>query len=507
MVPGVGSHRRWGREPQLILLLAVFAGLRVLVYASSFPFFANIDEHMHVDAVLKYAGGYLPNPGNDAYESEMVNYLALYGSREYLLRDDPNSPSPAVPPPPVWERPSGALAGQIDVIAEFLARRNNLEAHQPPGYYLVAGAWMRLGSVLGLEGGRLLYFTRGLSALLFACFITLVWYFLEELYPDDRLMRIGVPLLIAAFPQDALYYISPDAVSPVIVGSGFFLAVRLARGLPGGPGVYALTGLAAGFALFSKYTNVPLFAVLAVCSVLVLANRSEPRPTRGELGRLLLVWGAALALPVWWATRNLLVFGNITNTGEKIAKMGWALKPKELVFDHPLFSISGSSDFVFDLLANFWRGELAWHRHGMSWDWLDGFYVGSSLLLLGLAALALWRREPRAGREVEAMALGIIGVGVATLATLSLLYDFTDVSVPSAARPYFTQGRLLSSLIAPFALVYVRGIQVSANVVPQPWRSRLAWCVLLLIVFMSLGSEIVLSRDVFGSAYNLLHLP
>lgn len=506
-MPDVGSRRRFGREARLILLLAAFAGLRVLVYSSSFPFFANIDEHMHVDAVLKYARGYLPHPGNDAYESEMVNYLALYGSPEYLLRDDPKSKSPKSPPPPVWERPSGALAGQIDVIAEFLARRDNLEAHQPPGYYLVTGSWMRLGRALGLVGGRLLFFTRGLSALLFGCFIFLVWRFLEELYPDDPLLRIGVPLLVATFPQDALYYMSPDAISPVIVGAGFFLAVRLARGLTGGRGALALTGLAAGFGFFCKYTNLPLVVVLALCSVFALARSRGHQRSRDTLVRLLFVWGAALALPLWWGIRNLLVFGNLTNTADKTAEMGWTPKPLELLFDHPLFSLAGFSDFISSLIANFWRGELAWHRHGMSWDWLDGFYVASSLLLLGLTAVALHRRESEAERGVEAMALSIIGVGVAMLATLSLLYRFTDASVPSAARPYFTQGRLLSGLIAPFALVYVRGIQVSALLAPGPWRSRLAWCGLLLIVISSLGSEIVLSRHVFGSAYNLFHLP
>ena len=69
------------RGGQLALLLSIFAGLRVLLFSAAFPFFSNIDEHRHVDVVLKYDRGYLPAPDNDAYEHEMGTYLAMHRNR------------------------------------------------------------------------------------------------------------------------------------------------------------------------------------------------------------------------------------------------------------------------------------------------------------------------------------------------------------------------------------------------------------------------------------------
>ena len=53
------------RETALVAALAGFAALRVACFAAAFPFFANVDEQKHVDMVLKYADGYLPEPGRD----------------------------------------------------------------------------------------------------------------------------------------------------------------------------------------------------------------------------------------------------------------------------------------------------------------------------------------------------------------------------------------------------------------------------------------------------------
>ena len=65
------------REGACIAALAVFAALRVLAFSAAFPFFSNVDEHRHVDAVFKYARGYLPRPDNGAYESETAHHLGI----------------------------------------------------------------------------------------------------------------------------------------------------------------------------------------------------------------------------------------------------------------------------------------------------------------------------------------------------------------------------------------------------------------------------------------------
>ncbi len=82
----------------IALGLAVLAALRVAVFAAAFPLFSNVDEHKHIDMVLKHARGYWSEPGGDAFEAETGRYLGLFGTPEYLLEAE------RVVPPPAWAR-------------------------------------------------------------------------------------------------------------------------------------------------------------------------------------------------------------------------------------------------------------------------------------------------------------------------------------------------------------------------------------------------------------------
>ena len=151
------------RERALVLALAIFAGLRVLCFALAFPFFTNIDEYRHVDAVLKYGRGQLPRPGPVAYEPEMARLLGVAGSPEY--HRDPVAPLRPEVPPPAWHSPREEVAARIARMEAFLAPRHSLEVGQPPVYYAVAGAWLAVGRAFGLRDAALLYWVRALSAL------------------------------------------------------------------------------------------------------------------------------------------------------------------------------------------------------------------------------------------------------------------------------------------------------------------------------------------------------
>jgi hypothetical protein len=88
------------REGAFVVALATLAALRVLLLSAAFPFFSNVDEHRHVDGVLKYAGGYLPRPDNGGYEPETARYLGMFGSPEYHLREGARGAYDVPPPSP-----------------------------------------------------------------------------------------------------------------------------------------------------------------------------------------------------------------------------------------------------------------------------------------------------------------------------------------------------------------------------------------------------------------------
>jgi hypothetical protein len=494
------------REGSCIVALAALAALRVFCFSAAFPFFGNVDEHRHVDGVLKYARGYLPRPDNAGYEPEMARYVGIFGSPEYHLQEGARG-AYTVPPPP-WRRSSEEMLRSIERGEKLFAKRANLESMQPPAYYVVGGLWLRLGRALGLQGGHLLYWVRGLATPLVFALVLASYLFLRETHPENAFMRVGVPALLAVFPMDVFFYITRDALSPLLAGVGFFLALRLVTRPTAGFGAHALVAAVMGLAFLTKYTNVALLGVCALCTLIAVARRPSAREIRGEGGRLLAMW-LLIAVPVGvWLVRNLLVFGDLTATAFKIERMGWGRKPLSEYMDHPIFTLSGLHTFVGKLIPLFWRGEIAWHRVPLASPSADEFYVATTLLFVTLAALGLRRRE-RAGsaRLAEAMALATLAASVAMLAGLSLLYVFHETSNPTASLPYFVQGRLISGVLVPFVLLYVRGIEVAVSRLPARAAAVAAWLCLALAAGVAVVSEVILHWEVFGSQYNLFHLP
>ena len=495
--PPAASSRR---ETALIAVLAGFAVLRVACFAAAFPFYANVDEQKHVDMVLKYAGGYLPAPGRAAYQPEMGRLLGLYGSPEYLL--GPSQPAP----PPAWRRTPAETFAVIAASERFLAERENKEAEQPPAYYLVAGAWLRLGRAFGFEGARLLYFVRGLGALVAGALVLLAHRLVRELYSDEALVRWGVPLLAAVFPQDTLFYVTPDVLSPLLGGLCFTFSLRLARHPESGALVHAAAGLVLAAALLTKWTNAALWVVAAAASLHAIAHASPGVALRRFGTRVALQWTLALAPVLLWCERSLRLYGDPTGSTLKVARLGWGRKPWAEWLDHPIFTASGLFEFGTGLVPTFWRGELAWHRTDLALPAMDAVYTASTLLLLVLALAGLRGREP--GRFLaEGLAMVALAVATGLLVLLSLPFVFDATTNPPASRPYFIQGRLISGVLLPFLLLYVRGFEVATARLPAHAARTLAWAAILALALAISISELTLAWPVFGSEYNAFHLP
>jgi hypothetical protein len=481
-------------ERWLVAVLAAAAALRVAAFAGAFPLFSNVDEHKHIDTVLKYARGQLPRPGADAFEEETGRLLGRLGSPEYLLAPG------ARPVPPTWKAGTGVLLRRIERDTAFLAGRANKEAFQPPVYYATAAAWLWLGRALGLEHGHLLYWLRGLGALGLALLVLLAHRSLASLYPDDAFLRLGVPILLCVFPMDAFFYVTRDALSPLLGGAGFLLAVRLARAPDASARAFAACGAAVAAACLGKYTQVVLLGVMAWASAHVLRQRGTQAARR-----LLLLWVLAVAPVALWLLRNWLLFGDPTATALKAQRLGWEPRPVGEWLDHPLLTPAGLARFVGGLVPKFWRGELAWHRETLAWPPADVFYTATSLLFVLLAAAGVLRGRERA--RPEAAALLAVVLAVACLGALSLPYRFPEVGNPSAARPWFDHGRLIAGVLLPFALLYAQGLRAATAPLPARLRGGAAWAGLGVVAAVCLLSEIGLTAPVFLSAYNAYHLP
>ncbi len=280
--------------------------------------------------------------------------------------------------------------------------------------------------------------------------------------------------------------------------------VRLAREPLEPPLVFALAGLLGAAGFLSKYPNAAIGAAALFCTAVVWTLGVERRARL----RWLLYWGVFLLPPLLWLLRNQLVVGDLTGTAFKVEKLGWVRKPFFAWGDHPVFTPAGFATFVRHLVPSFWRGELVWATRTLAWPAVDALYLASTLLFLPLAALGLRRSgRPFEARLAEGAALCAVLAGAAILIWLSLLFHFPERANPSASFPYFVEGRLVSGVLVPFALLYVRGIEVATARLPEAWRGPAGWTLLASLASVCLLSEALLSRPVFLSAYNAFHLP
>jgi hypothetical protein len=490
------------RGARFALALALFAGLRVLAFGLAFPFFTNVDEYRHVDAVLKYARAELPRPGPDPYEPETARLIGRIGSPEY--HRDPVTPLRPELPRPAWEVSEAEVERRVAAGAARIAGRHSLEADQPPVYYAVAGAWLALGRGLGLRDAPLWYWVRALGAAAAFGLVLLAWGWLREPYAERPVVRLGVPILLAVFPQDAVYYVTSDALTPLLGGAAFLWAVRLSARPEARRAAFAGAGLVLAAAFLCKYPNAALYAAAGVACLAALARDRGP----GSASRWAIFWAAALLPAAAWLARNAWLGGDWLGTAFKVERLGWGRKPPSAWLEHPLFTPIGAWTFVRDLVPSFWRGELVWQRSELRLPGADAVYRLATLVLLPLAALARWRGAGgREARTAEAAALVAVAAAVGTLAFLSLVFDFPADSSPSAGYPFFVQGRLIAGVTLPFCLLFARGIEAAGGALPARWREVGRFALLLAVVAVALGSEIAVSGPVFASPYNWFHLP
>jgi hypothetical protein len=382
----------------------------------------------------------------------------------------------------------------------------NHEATQPPVYYLVAGAWHRLGGWIGLREGQALYWVRFLNVLLCCSLTWLSYAFTRAFFPDRAFVRVGVPFLIAFFPQDAFYLVNNDVLLPLIGGAAFFCLLLIHRGPPRSIAFHAGTGLLVAATILVKFSSV---AILPVAAAVVGFAVLRPRPSGN--GRAAFAKGAVLmaaaAVPIAaWCARNVIVLGDVTGSADKARSLGWTLKPLGAFFSHPIFTLAGVTTFWSKTLATFWRGEIVWGLQPLASPGWDRFYAVSSVLLIASAVIAprAWNRgRPARERDIVWPSLALFLLSLTFLAGISVSYDFGDCFYPSREMPYITSGRLALGALIPFAALYVSGLDA---LLPARVGAPVRWLALIVPVVLMTLSEIHLSKVAFSSPYNWFHM-
>ena len=484
----------------LILLLSVMAALRVLVFAAAFPFFSNGDEDLHFDVITQYSAGRLPRTF-DVLTNESLSFIVLFASPEFLQTPDqfPNAKFP----PPLWKLSAAEAAPIIEVTKAAWQNEINWESSQPPLYYALAGVWWKVGEYIGLTQIESLYWIRFLNGPLAALVVWLGYVAARTIVPERIDLSIGVPLLLAFIPQDVLYVLSNDVLSPVCFGALFLCVLQWLKADKPTFLLGVVTGLAIAATYLTKLSNLPLLtvAIITIVAKSLQMMRKQPGIVTLALIPLFLCAGAPIGGWMLWSKFH---FGDVAGSSTAIALLTWTPKPFADWWRHPIFSPQGLWTFWSELLARLWRGELMWQNRELGWHVADEFYSISSLLLICAAMVGIRQNSVSSTFQRQALffaALTFIAA-LAFLALLSVRFDFGNCIYPSRAHPYLTSGRLMSGALIPFALLYVYGIGYLLRRV-----GGVAPIVVVAgIMTFATVSEIFINRGVFLSEHNWFHL-
>ena len=486
------------------MLLCVLAGLRVFVFAAAFPFFNNVDEQAHFDFVYKYAHGRIPRKLEN-FSTGSSRLIVLYGSPEYLY--EPNQFPYGMIPPPVWSLPD--TPGYRILEEKSVSSRSNMlnyETTQPPVYYAIAAIWYKLGKVLGVGGGQELYWLRFLNVFVYVLLLWVSFAYIKKLFPANTLLRFGVPLMLVAFPQDVMYTINNDILSPLFFTVGFFGLMGICLSESKSYKFYLITGLMIACSFLTKVSNVAILGLFGVILLLRIKKVAKLKKLRMKLPKIALTFSVTIIPIALWLGRNYFILGDITGSSEVIKMAGWTVKPFGEIWEHPIFSLAGMITFWNGLMATFWRGELIWYKTALASQAFDLFYSVSSFLFILAAAIGLiWHRQRRPSEErfVYSMILLVAGMSILFLVGISISYDFNDCWYPSHDYPYLTSGRLISGILVPFLILYLNGL----SYVLSKFRLSRYWKVVVLIIAVLITvSEVILSYPVFKSQYNWFHL-
>jgi predicted membrane protein DUF2142 len=488
------------KQQLLILLLSVVAAVRVFIFAAAFPFFSNGDEDLHFDLITQYSAGRPPRTF-DVLTNDSLSFIVPYASPEFLQTPDqfPNGKFPT----PLWKQSVAEAAPIIEVTKAAWDKEINWESSQPPLYYAVAGFWWKIGQHIGLTQIESLYWIRFLNGVLASIIVWLGYVIARTIGLKHLGLNIGVPLLLTFIPQDVLYVLSNDVLSPVCFGAVFLCVLQWLKADRPSLLLGGLTGLAIAATYLTKLSNLPLLAVAIIAMVAKWLQILRQQPRATTLAFILTILFAGLPIGAWMLWSKFQ-FGDIAGSTSAIAVLTWTPKPLADWWNHPIFSPQGLWTFWSELIARFWRGELMWQNHELGWRVADAFYAISSLLLLCAAVIGIRQHNMLSTFQRQALFLAALTVvaALAFLALLSVRFDFGECIYPSRAHPFLTSGRLMSGALIPFALLYVYGIGYLLRRV----GSVAPIVAVAGIMTFATVSEIFINWAVFASEHNWFHL-
>jgi hypothetical protein len=486
----------WGNSRRILALLSLYAGLRVLVFAAAFPIFNNVDEQAHFASIRSYAHGQWPGKELPLADPDLAKFYALFGTDEYLS----SKPGVGEPiPTPNYQLPLKEAYARASPAYFYWLQQADFESQSPPLYYLLGAACYRLGAIFEKPEWELAYFARFLNSVAYIVMVWASYRIVRRVYPERVFLWLGVPALLAVFPQDVYFGLNRDVLSGPMTAVALLLMLKAVGEKEGNSGWLVLASAFVGLTFLDNISNCVLFPALALTLWFWLRRSQMPM-----LQRAWVAAGAVLAsavLPAIWMIRNRAVFGDFTGSRAKVEFLGWTVKPLGEIFDHPLFSFGGLYYFLRGLWESFWCGELIWQQGSLRWSFAVRVYLISSIVMIlavAVQSVRHWKNNNATRRFTLIQCFLLLFGSILFMAGISLLFDFHDCFYPSREHPFFISGRIISGALVPFVFIYVMGIEILF----EPIRKWLPAVVLAGLMLFITVTEFQLRHVVFSSTNN-----
>jgi tetratricopeptide (TPR) repeat protein len=355
--------------------------------------------------------------------------------------------------------------------------------YQPPIYYLLAAAWLKLAGFATVDQSavdwlRFLGFGAGALQSLFMLLA------LRELLPDRPGLVLCALVFGASLPMNLyLFQLMTNEILAATLSSGaLWWTIRMLRRRESGWREHAILGVLLGLALLAKFSAL---IPLALCTGVLLAQRLlvDPRRLRRHLARLATTFVVVFMVCGWHYGRVALRFDGDPFVGNWDAASGqsWWQDPGYhmlgdytrfgLALERPLMSaVAGVPDALYSTL---WGDGMIlgvgrvhtrtpWNLERMAVGY--GLALGPCLaLLVGvLIGFVDFVRRPRAERF---LALSFLGATFYALVNMTL------------RLPYYAQAKAFYGLSAlvPLAFCFALGFDVLALRVRAMAPLGLAW--------------------------------
>jgi len=492
-------------ENLIVIIICIFAAIRLAFFNAAFPFFNNVDENQHVDMVVKYARGEGWLPKTDRFDKLTARWIVLYGSPEYLnSREKLEKVQPLTP---LWRLKQKSGAKQvIEKKTAVWEKSVNHDVYAPPLYYTLMGIWYHTGKLIGLNQDSLLYWLKASNIIFYTLLILVSAKLLGHIFPANPDLRKSILLMLAVFPQDVFYSINSDIPSALLVPLIFLIIIQPHNNL-GSCRRTVFLAITLSALVLTKLSNLPAFGILLLTALWRLFRHTY-RVKNGVFSKQLLLLISISFLPlIVWGIRNHMLAQDILATSHKVNFLGWHTKTLHQMLDHPIITFGGFYVFIGDMLKTFWRGEFVWHLKRIASKPMDYFFMVSSIIFCSITMIGhLGRQQTENMDKYRIIFFGcalLISSYLFFLCALSMRYDFGNSAYPSSVYPYFTSGRLMIGSLFPFLVLYMTGLW---SFLERIGLSERLFQITVGLASIVVVNEIFITLPALRSPFNLFHI-